>query len=244
MIRVLASLLLSNKKLVKGKNFNNHIVVGNPVTTILAHENHKADEILLVDLDAHQKKSEPDIETLKIISEINSTPLTFGGGIRSLEIAKKIITNGADKILIDTNLHKNKNFIREIIKTFGRQAVIASLNLIEEGNEMKLFNNKIKKNPIDIIKEIEELGVGEIKVTYVHLEGTRKGIDLNYSKKIAEIARIPIIFEGGIGSLKHIEEFYFSGLDSIALGELISFTENNIIKIKSFLQKFSNEIRV
>ena len=86
---------------------------------------------------------------------------------------------------------------------------------------MKLFNNKIK-NPIDIIKEIEELGVGEIKVTYVHLEGTRKGIDLNYSKKIAEIARIPIIFEGGIGSLKHIEEFYFSGLDSIALGELIS----------------------
>ena len=80
-------------------------------------------------------------------------------------------------------------------------------------------------------------------VTYVHLEGTRK-YDLNYSKKIAEIARIPIIFEGGIGSLKHIEEFYFSGLDSIALGELISFTENNIIKIKSFLQKFSNEIRV
>ena len=69
MIRVLASLLLSNKKLVKGKNFNNHIVVGNPVTTILAHENHKADEILLVDLDAHQK-NEPDIETLRIISEL------------------------------------------------------------------------------------------------------------------------------------------------------------------------------
>ena len=245
MIRIIPSLLLSEKKLVKGQNFSNYKNAGNPITTILALDSQKADEIFLIDLDAYKSRKNPDIETLKKISEILSTPLTFGGGVESVEVSKKILMNGADKVFINTAFISNKKLIEEIAYIFGSQAIVAGLNLITYKNSFIISEDNSKKiDPIVYIKELEDRGVGEIKITYVDIEGTRKGMEIEYSKKILAKARVPIIFEGGIGKLDDLKECCLNRINNIAIGSLITFSDYNIIKIKQYLSNENFEVRI
>ena len=245
MFRIIPSLLLSNKKLVKGKKFSNYINAGSPVTTISALENQNADEILLIDLDAYKLKTEPDINTLKKIAEISSTPITFGGGVDNFKLSKRILTNGADKVYINTALFNNKDLIDEIALCFGNQSIVGGINLIKKNNNYILAEDKSQKiNPIHYAKELENRGIGELKVTYVNLEGTKLGLELDYSKKILNEMNIPVIFEGGIGKLEHLLECYKINISSVALGTLIIFSDYHIIKIKQYLKNENCVVRI
>ena len=215
MIRIIPSLLLSNKKLVKGKNFSNYINAGNPVTTIISLDSQQADEIFLIDLDAHKLGKKPDIKTLKKISEIFSTPLTFGGGIKNFSIAKEILINGADKIYINSALYENKNLISKIASIFGSQSIVGGINLVKSENKYLISEKKYQKiDPIKHMKDLENMGIGEIKVTYVNLEGSGKGMEIEFSKNILSKIKVPLIFEGGIGNLRHLSKCCENNLNS------------------------------
>ena len=245
MIRIIPSLLLSKKKLVKGICFNKFKNAGSPVTTISALDNQKADEIFLIDLDAYKFKSFPDIETLKKIAEVSSTPITFGGGIDSEIKARKVLTSGADKIFLNSVLYKNKKLIDKISYSFGSQAIVGGLNIVKNANKYTLMEDESKKiDPINYAKELERSGVGELKITYVDREGTKKGMDIDYSKELLEKIKIPIIFEGGIGSLDDLIDCFKNGLSSIAIGTIITFSDNNIIKIKQHIYNAGFEVRI
>jgi len=245
LIRIIPSLLLKNRKLVKGVKFKEHKNAGNPKTTILSLESQKADEILLIDLDAYEYSKSNDLETLKEISEISSTPLTFGGGINSFEKAKKILTSGADKIYINSSLIKDKNLIDQIAYTFGSQSIVGGIDIIKKKNNFFIASDKTYKiDPINYAKELQERGIGEIKITYKDLEGSRQGMEIDYSKKLKKAVNVPIIFEGGNGSLEDILNCCNQKIFSIALGTMIVFSDNNIIKIKSFLRNFGHNVRL
>lgn len=245
MIRIIPSLLLSNKKLVKGINFNNFKSAGSPVTTISALDNQKADEIFLIDIDSYNKKKQIDTDTLKKIAEVSSTPITFGGGIDNDFKARKALTLGADKVFLNTILFKNKKIINQIAYSFGSQAIVGGLNIIENLNKYSLLEDKTGKiNPISYAKELEQSGVGELKITYVNREGTKKGLDIEYSKKILSEIKIPVIFEGGIGNLKDLVNCLENGIDSVALGTIITFNDNNIIKIKQYIHNAGFKVRM
>lgn len=244
-VRIIPSLLISDKNLVKGINFKNLKNAGSPITTVAALDSQKADEIIIVDIDCYnKKKSEPDYDILKKIAEINSTPITFGGGIKNLDMAKKSFSSGADKVFLNSILFRDEKIIESIALQYGNQAVVAGMNIINKDGKYFLMEDTSKTiNPINYAKKLEKLGAGELKIIFVNLEGTKKGIDVNYSKKINNSVKIPCIFEGGIGNLDHLDVFFKSGLMSIGLGCLITFSDNNIIKIKQYLTNKNFKVR-
>ena len=245
-LRLIPSLLLSNGKLVKGCNFKNHRNAGSPASTVVALDSQGADEICLLDIDSYiSNKKEPDLETLKKVSKISSTPITFGGGINNIEIAKKVLRSGAEKIYLNRTIIKNKKIIKELVLHLGGQAIVVGINLIEYKNSYKIYEDK--NNSIDIINyinEIQNLGVGEIKITYVNREGSKKGLDLKFSKYLLKFVRVSSIFEGGIGDLNQIEECFKNNIEAVALGTMITFSDYNIVKIKRHLFNKSYDIRL
>ena len=245
-IRIIPSLLLSKNKLVKGTRFKNHQLAGNPVSTIKAFESQKADEITLIDIDNYNQNKEnfvPDLYTLKEISKETSTPLTFGGGIQNLKIAKQIIENGAEKIFLNRSVLFNKLNIKEFVETFGGQAIVIGLNVIKINGKLKIY----EKNDEDLYKYIEKmqkLGVGEFKITFVENEGTKKGMDIKMCVELQKLISISSIFEGGVGNLDHIKDLASNKISSIAMGRILIFNDFNIIKIKTFLKNENFEVRI
>ena len=245
MIRIIPSLLLSKKKLVKGTRFSDFKNAGSPVTTISALENQKADEIFLIDLDSYKFREKIDTEILKKVAEVSSTPISFGGGIDNEFKARKALTLGADKIFLNTILFKDKKIIKKIAYSFGSQAIVGGLNILEKSGQYTLLEDLTGKiNPLEYAKKLEQSGVGELKVTFVNREGTKEGLDIEYSKKLLKEVKIPIIFEGGIGNLNDIVMCLKNGIKSIALSTIITFNDNNIIKIKQHIRNAGFNVRI
>tara|TARA_B100000780_G_C21103675_1_gene445506 strand:+ start:805 stop:1554 length:750 start_codon:yes stop_codon:yes gene_type:complete len=244
-IRIIPSLLLENKRLVKGKKFADHVDSGDPIKTCVAYESQLADEIIIIDLEAHKKKIKPNFEILKDISSECNTPITFGGNISVEEDAIKLIQNGADKIIINSNLKKN-SLVNSLSKKFGNQSIVAGVDIIREKESYRVLTNGVLStmNPLKEIAEILSMDIGELKITFIDYEGMKKGFDFTFAKQILDSSTKPIIFEGGIGTLEDINYALEIGIDSIALGHMITFGDNNIFKIKQFLQNKKFELRL
>lgn len=243
-VRIIPSLLLSNKKLVKGKKFTNHINAGYPSSTCLALEGQKCDEIFLIDLDSYKNDKDPDFDTLNEISKNISTPITFGGGIKNIEQVKKAFKLGADKIYLGQILFKNKEIINRIKDIYGSQSIVAGINIIVDNQECYLLEDKEKKIDIlDYIKSLINFGIGEIKITFVSNEGTEEGMNLDLSKKIISNIDLPIIFEGGLGNVEQIIDMIKIGANSFAIGSMITFKDYNIFKIKQHLFNKGYKVR-
>ena len=244
-IRIIPSILIKNNRLVKGIQFQNHKDAGDPVSTCVALESQLADEICIVDLDAYEKKIKPNITLLKkIISKI-STPITFGGNISSIDDVKKIINSGADKVLINYDTYSDQ-LIDKIANLFGRQSITIAIDLIKKENEWNIYKNgKIVSSDIsEYINKVSKKRIAEIKVTFVSNEGMRVGFEADIIKKIKKKTEIPIIFEGGLGNLDHIDKAIKFGAEGIALGTMIVFLDNNIFKIKQYLINKNRDVRI
>lgn len=245
-IRVIPSLLLLNKKLVKGVCFKNFKNAGSPLSTITAFDSQGADEILIMDINTYlDKKKEPDYEIIKKISGISSTPITFGGGIRNIEIAKKIIRFGIEKIYLNRIVFENKNIVTQLIKYLGGQALVIGVNLIKIQGKYRIYEDK--ENKIDVLKyiiDIQNMGIGEIKITFVDREGKKCGLDNKFCKYIMSYIWVSSIFEGGIGSLEHLEDAFKEKIGAIALGTMLTFNDYNIVKIKRHLYNKGFNVRL
>jgi cyclase len=243
--RIIASLLLNKKRLVKGKIFSNYIDSGDPVKTCVAHESQLCDEISIIDINAYKLNIEPDIEVLKSITKELNTPITFGGNVSSIRVVENLIKNGADKVLINSNLFK-KNIAKQVIDNFGKQALVGGIDLFFKNGKYHVCNKDkfLNIEYLEYIKKVIELNVGEIKITFVNLEGTRKGLDILTAKKILEISNVPIIFEGGTKNLSDIFNAISQGINSIAIGSIFIFSDNNIFKVKQFLDNRGISVRL
>lgn len=244
-IRIIPSLLLKDKKLVKGKNFKKHFNAGVPETTIKSLSFQGADEILILNI---EKKfiinSENNLNFLKNISANASIPLSYGGNINCLESATKIIKCGYEKIYIYSSILNNKNLPNELVSFLGGSSVIGGVNICSKNNDYYLLNSNREKNEvIKFINYLENQGIGELKVTFVDREGCGVGLDLNFCKFLLKETKLPCIFEGGIGNLDHIKQAIDVGVKAIGLGKIITFGDYNIFKIKSFLKNKGYPVR-
>lgn len=210
--RIIPCLLYHKKGLTKTIKFKDHKYIGDAINSVRIFNEKKVDELILLDIDASRNKVKPDFEKLKKISNESRMPLTYGGGISTVDDAKKIISLGFEKISISHHAIINMNLLREIASEIGSQSVVFTIdykrNFLNNKNTIYTLNSKLKHNfkIIELLKIAEDCGVGEILFNSIERDGTMNGYDLEFAQKIRNQVNTQISFAGGAGNIKDMEE--------------------------------------
>jgi imidazole glycerol-phosphate synthase subunit HisF len=246
--RLIPSLLVQGQRLVKGSRFQEHRDAGRAETTARAHNAQGADELLLLDIDASRSGKGPNLDTVRLVARECFMPLTVGGGIRSMEDARACMEAGADKICLTTTAMDNPLLITDLARLYGSQATMVGIDVVTSGDERNVFDFRQhsagSRTVAEWMREVVDLGAGEIKLMSVDREGMREGLDLELLEFSQNYVNVPVILEGGAGSLAHVAEAMQAGADAVALGTMLVFSDNNIVKIKRFLSGHGGLVRV
>ncbi len=166
------------------------------------------DELIFNDIVASLYKRNQSVEIVNKITQSIFIPIIIGGGLKSLNDISNCLINGADRVSLNTNAVLNPKFLEEAVLKFGASTIVVNLEVLNLDNEYKLFldNGRTSSNKdiFDWVKQIQDIGVGEIIVTSINNDGTFKGFDLNLLEKIEKICHIPLLAHGGAGSNEDI----------------------------------------
>lgn len=226
--RIIPCLLIKDGGLVKTNKFSNPQYIGDPINAVKIFNDKEADEIIILDIEATTKNF-INFDLIKKIFGESFVPITYGGGIKSIEDAKKIINLGAEKICIQSCFFENENLVSEMINYFGSQAIVLSIDIKKNiFGKYKIWDYK-KKNfykDVDlsgIIKMAIKIGIGEIIFTDIDREGTLKGTNKDLINIIYKNSSLPIIYNGGIKDINDIKLSFESGSQAIAAGAFFVF---------------------
>ncbi|MBJ25246.1 MAG: imidazole glycerol phosphate synthase subunit HisF [Flavobacteriaceae bacterium] len=247
--RIIARIDVKNEYAIKGIHLEGLRKIGNPNELALKYYLNGIDEIIFMDAVASYYDRNSLSNIIEIATKNIYVPITVGGGIRSLEDIQIALNSGADKVSINTEAVKNPKFIYESAKKFGSQCIIGSIEAkITDNNEWKVFyDNGREKSDIDVIswaKKLQELGAGELLITSIDMEGTRRGFDVELSEKIAESVTIPVISSGGAGDTNHILNlFEKTNIDGVALASILHYNIFSVEEIKKTLKENKIPVR-
>ena len=195
--------------LIKTIKFNNDTrrYIGDVENAVRIFNEKKADEIIVLDIDASVKKLEPKYDLIEKIAFSCRMPLSYGGGIKNLDQAKKIINIGVEKIILSSVIFKDMNLIKEISNFCGSQSLAVCLDIFYD-KEIKIFthNGKIyqgDENIINLIEKIQNNGVGELIINSIDRDGTMNGFNLECIRNFFQKIRVPLTLIGGAGELEH-----------------------------------------
>lgn len=226
-------LLLRNKGLVKTVKFKNPNYIGDPINTIRIFNEKEVDELILLDITATTENKRPNFQIIMEVASECFMPLTYGGGIRSIEDAKMIFSLGVEKIAINSFAVENPIFIRELASLFGSQSIIASIDAKKTwlGKYVVCTHggkNTTKHDPVEWTKYIEEIGAGEILLTSIDRDGTYEGYDIELIKQVAAAVNIPVIACGGAGKVEDFTEAVkVGGASAVAAGSMVVYQGKN-----------------
>ncbi len=203
--RVIPCLLLQNKGLVKTVNFKDPKYVGDPINAVKIFNEKEVDELMFIDIDATSKKTEPDYDLIEKIANECRMPLCYGGGVKSVEQAKKIIKLGAEKVAISSIVYDRPNIINEMAKVIGRQSVVVVIDVKKNFfGKYKIYinngNKEIKQSLEKTLSILEEIGIGELVINSIDCDGEMKGYDINLVDYVRNLVSCPLTIVGGAGS--------------------------------------------
>ena len=225
--RIIPILLLDKKKLVKTKEFENPQYVGDPKNTIRLFNEMNCSEIILLDISLTKNNEKINFEYLEDIITEAFMPVSYGGGVKTLEDINRLIKIGCEKISINQEINTNENFLKDAIEEFGSSSIIVSLDIIKEYNNLLLYdytNKKIIDKKIEQrIIELNKYNVGEYLINFKHKDGTMSGYDKNAIIKILKTTSSQITFCGGAASYKDILGTLKCGAKSLAAGSLFIY---------------------
>lgn len=228
--RIIPCLLVHKKGLVKTTKFSDAKYVGDPINAVKIFNEKEVDELIVLDIDASVLRKDPDYEMINNLAAECRMPLCYGGGIKTIEQAQKIFSLGVEKIAVSSLAIEKPEIIPELVKRVGSQSVVvvidAKKKLFSSKYEVYIHNAK-KSTGLDVVelaKQLEKAGVGEIVVNSIDQDGVMKGYDFDLLRKVREVVSIPVTFMGGAGTLddvgKVISEF---GIVGVAAGSLFVF---------------------
>jgi imidazole glycerol-phosphate synthase subunit HisF len=227
--RIIPSLLLHNRGLVKTVNFKSPKYVGDPINAVRIFNEKEVDELAFFDIDATVLNKEPDYILIEKLANQSCMPLCYGGGVKTVEQAQKIFGLGIEKIALSSAAIQNPQLVTKIAERVGSQSVIVVLDIKKKfigGYDIYTHNGKKSTgiNPYKFAKELEHLGAGEIIINSIDQDGVMKGYDMNLIDKIAETISVPMTVLGGAGSLSDIEKVIEKhGVIGVAAGSLFVF---------------------
>lgn len=252
--RIIPCLDVDHGRVLKGTHFRDMRDIGNPVELAKKYRDEGADELVFLDITASVEKRKILIEMVRDVALNLDIPFTVGGGIRSVEDVKMILSNGADKISINTAAVENPLLIKELANRFGRQCVVVAIDgkrKVKENGEVwfEVYTySGTKPTGLDAIewaKCCEALGAGELLVTSIDRDGTKIGYDLDLTRMIAEAVNIPIIASGGCGEPKHILDVLTIGKADAALAaSIFHYDEYPIPLVKKYLKENGVNVRL
>ena len=248
--RIIPCLDVKNGRVVKGINFINLKDAGDPVEQAKIYDKGGADEICFLDITASHENRNILLQKVRETAKNCFVPLTVGGGVRNIDDIKNLLLAGADKISINTEAVINHKFIKESSIKFGSQCIVIAIDVKTVGNnKWEVFThggrNSTGLNVIDYAKIVEQYGAGEILLTSMDRDGTKKGYDIDLIRTISNLVSIPVIASGGVGNLDHLYEgFKLGSASAVLAASIFHYGNYSILDAKNFLKKKGIPIRM
>ena len=245
--RIIPCLLLRNESLVKTVRFGKFGYIGDPLNTCRIFNELEVDELTFLDIMASRERRPPSFGILQEIANECFMPLSYGGGIRDVATAERILQIGFEKVVLNTYPFENPGIIAELARAFGSQSVILAIDVRKNlWGKYQVFSvsgrvNQ-KRHPVAWAQEVEERGAGEILLTSIDREGTWQGFDVELTAQVAQAVTIPVIAHGGAGTIDHIGAVVKKGhASAVALGSMVVYQAKNLGVLVNFPDKDSLE---
>ena len=221
--RIVVSLLLDGKDLVKGERFANHRYIGDPLNTIKIFSDKQVDELCLIQLN---NENAINLDYLRHLGEEAKMPLTYGGGLTCIKSSLSVINLGFEKLLFHSALYQNPKLLNDLSKKIGAQSISVSINVRKIYGVYKACCGLNPVNDlIEFLSQIKHLGCGEVIINNIDLEGTDKGPDLELAEFVSAQLTVPVLYGGGIASLDHIENLLnIPTLSGVLVGNYFTYS--------------------
>ncbi len=241
-VRVIPCLDIKDGRVVKGVNFVGLRDAGDPVEQAILYDAAGADELCFLDITASHEARGTLLDVVARTAAVCFMPLTVGGGVRTLDDIRGLLLAGADKVSINTTAVKRPEFIREAAEKFGSQCIVAAIDAKKaESGKFEIFTHGGRQatgiDAVEYAKKVVSLGAGEILLTSMDRDGTKKGYDLPLTRAIADAVSVPVIASGGVGTLDDLVKGVTEGHASAVLAaSIFHFGEASVADAKRALR--------
>jgi cyclase len=249
-IRVIPCLDVDAGRVVKGTKFVNLRDAGDPVEVARRYNREGADELVFLDITASSDNRPIMLEVVRRTAEQVFIPLTVGGGIRSLEDIRALLSAGADKISLNTIAVANPELVSKSALKFGSQCIVVAIDAKQVPGKKKAWevytHGGRKATGIDAVqwaRKAARLGAGEILLTSMDCDGTKNGYDIGLTHAVSEAVGIPVIASGGAGKPKHFADACRAGASAVLAASLFHYRELSIGKLKAYLKRQKIPVR-
>jgi cyclase len=246
--RVIPCLDVTDGRVVKGTNFVDLRDAGDPVELAARYDLEGADELVFLDITASSDDRDTTIEMVRRVADEVYIPFTVGGGIRTLEDARRMLRAGADKVSVNTAAVERPELISEIATEFGAQCVVCAIDAKQRdgGWEVYLHGGRTPTglDAVEWAQEAVRRGAGEILLTSMDRDGTRMGFDVDLTQAIVDAVTVPVIASGGVGSIEHLVEGIAVGrADAVLAASIFHFREHTIADVKAEMSAAGIHVR-
>ena len=251
--RIIPCLDVHAGRVVKGTNFLNLRDAGDPVEVARRYEAEGADELVFLDITASHEERDIILDVVSRTAEEVFMPLTVGGGIRTCDDIRRLLSAGCDKVSINSAAVKNPEFVREAALRFGSQCIVVNIDpqrVVKNGRtvwEVHVNGGRVPTGleAVEWARRVEELGAGEIVLTSMDADGTKDGYDLEMTAAVSAAVRVPVVASGGAGSPAHLVDALTKGGASAALAaSIFHYGEYTIGQTKEFLARQGVPVRL
>lgn len=237
--RIIPVLLLNKGGLYKTVNFKNARYIGDPINSVKIFNEKEADELLLLDYTASVEKRGPDFAKIGEIAGEAFMPMAYGGGIRSLDDAKKVFNSGFEKVVLNSILFDDLSLIEKVGAIYGAQAVVGCIDVkkgLFGGTKAYAFSGTKKSSytPFQWAKKLEDAGVGEIIINSIDKDGTWSGYALDVISEVSHNVKVPVIACGGAGSPDDFKAAVSAGASAVAAGSMFVYQKKGMGVLISF----------